>query len=797
MSSLLRLFIWIHTIQCITSHWLDLAALPTSDSGMAVGSHVASRSIYLLGGNVGQTTLTKYSIDFNTFSTIEPTPLTSPLNSNSQFWTQQDDIVYMMSTLTSLAAFDLATLTYSESLTFVPQNPGVAPCLASSMDYLYVTGGSSQPDVLQVFQISTGQWTQPINRMITGRSQHSCVVHESWLYVFAGYDGSFLTSTECIYISDSQFRNRIWQDYVTLPQAVIYSRAISCGNQIFVLGGRISRSSYKPSNIAQIIDKLDETISVQYMPYAVYSMGTVCFEQDVYVFGGQSANSVFYYTEFTDDPTKSPTSATKYPTLRTRMPSVRPSEFPSRRPSNDPTVLPSNAPSKSPTIATETPSNIPTRSPSNRPSKPPTIETEPPSDDPTRFPSNIPSSSPSQVPTRLPSVVPSQTPTQIPSNAPSNVPTVTTIAPSIVPSNTPSVTPTIAPIKIETTDEEKKGKGGSHDDASANSGMFDGFSSTQVTLIVILIILTGVLFIVLIVMVVIKWKTDKQIQLDVENMEKQQRSIYGEQEGNDDDGTTVEDKNDNAFEGDLGKVRSEPNEDDILAQVLALSLAEEEEAREKEQMEMMKQIKIMKQIEEEQERKRQGQIESEQVKDHDDNAGSLPESVHESIHDSDTVSLPGSEHDSDDEVLKTDNITTGGNDGIVDEYKQDVEDVMDNPTSPNYNVKMVFNTGTMEQGGIELAGETDSDDDILVEADITMGAHAVVRNHVDGDEVMFGTGDLPESDNSDDDVLVGENIGTTRTGGGDGSIALPGQPTLGLNDEDQALPSTSTAQSGE
>eukprot|EP01083_Nonionella_stella_P175212 609497_1 len=118
--------------------------------------------------------------------------------------------------------------------------------------------------------------------MITGRSQHSCVVHESWLYVFAGYAGSFLTSTECIYTSGSQSTWGKWQDYVTLPHAVIHSRAVSCGNQLFVLGGRNTQGTL---NIAQIIDKLDETISVQYMPNAVYSMGTVCFGQDVYVFG--------------------------------------------------------------------------------------------------------------------------------------------------------------------------------------------------------------------------------------------------------------------------------------------------------------------------------------------------------------------------------------------------------------------------------------------------------------------------------------------------------------------------------
>eukprot|EP01083_Nonionella_stella_P300046 1022288_1 len=341
MSSLLRLFIWIHTIQCITSHWLDLAALPTSDSGMAVGSHVASRSIYLLGGNVGQTTLTKYSIDFNTFSTIEPTPLTSPLNSNSQFWTQQDDIVYMMSTLTSLAAFDLATLTYSESLTFVPQHPGPYPCLASSMDYLYVTGGSSQPDVLQVFQISTGQWTQPINRMSAGRYYHSCVVHQSWLYVFAGYGeyASWLTSTERI--NTSEITRRLWQNSATLSHATVNSRAISCGNQLFVLGGFNTQGTL---NTAQLINPLAQTTSVQYMPYAVEGMGSVCFEQDVYVFGGDRA---FYYTDH------ALTYDTQNPTSLTFLPSVTPSELPSHTPSDNPTTPPSSG-------STEHPSEVPT-----------------------------------------------------------------------------------------------------------------------------------------------------------------------------------------------------------------------------------------------------------------------------------------------------------------------------------------------------------------------------------------------------------------------------------------------------
>eukprot|EP01083_Nonionella_stella_P318158 1161595_1 len=135
----------------------------------------------------------------------------------------------------------------------------------------------------------------------------------------------------------------------------------------------------------------------------------------------------------------------------------------------------------------------------------------------------------------------------------------------------------------------------------------------------------------------------------------------------------------------------------------------------------------------------------------------------------DTGDLPESDN-SDDDVLNTEKITTG-NDEIVDEYKQDVDDVMDD---------VALNGCMVEQSGIGLA--SDSDEDVLVGGDITVGSAAPLRSKpVLQEEVMLDTGDLPESDNSDDDVLVGENIGTTRTGGGDGSIALPGQPTIGLN----------------
>eukprot|EP01083_Nonionella_stella_P221468 791185_1 len=340
---------------------------------MAVGSY--NGSIYLIGGvaAVGMS-LTKYSIDLNTVTLIEPTPWSSLrrdtyLFNNGQFWTQQDDILYVSSPDTELTTsdfligrLDLATLVYSNEFPGVPQDIGLwngHHCLASSTDYVYVTGAYLAQDwnLLQALQISTGNWTVG-NRMNVGRVYHSCVVYGSFLYVLGGHvheDGRLssnahtinLTSTERIDIN--QITSQNWSYAVPLIQAVIQSRAVSCGDKLFVLGGR-GPDGYV--NLAQIIDPLTQSISTQTMPYAAFAMGAICFEQDVYVLGGhggkhenETLDSVFYYTEFTDDPTtdpitmrptghptrdpsKVPTARTQHPTSLTLSPSIPPSNSP-------------------------------------------------------------------------------------------------------------------------------------------------------------------------------------------------------------------------------------------------------------------------------------------------------------------------------------------------------------------------------------------------------------------------------------------------------------------------------------
>eukprot|EP01083_Nonionella_stella_P174000 601988_1 len=316
---------------------------------MAVGSY--NGSIYLIGG-ANWRTLTKYSIDLNTFTLIEPIPwLSDPISdlflfNIGQFWTQQDDILYVSSPDLSFSfqyiqSLDLATLVYSDTFATVPQDIGAEygyHCLASSTDYIYVTGADLGQDshLLQALQISTGQWTMG-NQMNVGRRRHSCVASGRFLYVFGGHDPHVntltmsnthtinLTSTERIDIN--QITSQNWSYAVPLIQAVIHSRAVSCGDKLFVLGGRGPDGFV---DLAQIIDPLTQSISTQTMPYAVLAMGPICFEQDIYGFGGKTDSndndSVVYYTEFTDDPTTDPITMrpTGHPTISTRDPSKVP-----------------------------------------------------------------------------------------------------------------------------------------------------------------------------------------------------------------------------------------------------------------------------------------------------------------------------------------------------------------------------------------------------------------------------------------------------------------------------------------
>eukprot|EP01083_Nonionella_stella_P106863 308814_1 len=654
MSSFHLLFIWIHVIYHTTSQWVQLATNVKSSGGWAVGSY--GRTIYLLGGFQDSHGFIEYDMDANKFTSINNSPIDGfQLSQDQQFYTQQGDILYMFKDNLALTMFNLATLTFTHAAYLAFEtNIGGLSCLTSSSEFVYVVGGRNLADYIttvQVLILQTQQWR--VTNMNQARAYHTCTVNNNYLYALGGYDGSnFVHNTERMQADLTGIILHNWEDSVPLQIPVIYSRALSYGNRIFVLGG--SYNSQKIDTI-QIIDTASGTLSFNTLPVALSSMGAQIIDSKIYLIGGKldgsgNSNKAWYYDLITNDPTKRPSET---PTRPTNAPSHRPTEK---------TDSPSKTPSASPSMGTE--------DPTKKPSLNPTISPIPsPSQHPTRFPSRYPSVPPTKFPTESPIIVPT-TATVQPTRAPSAVPSYTPSVTPSAPSTPPTVTPSHAPI-VKTNDDQ--------DDAE--EGLFDGLGSSKDTWTVVLAIVAVLLCTVVGALIVhdYKNKVTRTMSENVDNLEKQAQPRDVEDKGNAKDGLA----DDGAKEK---KAEVAPDEDGILAQVLALSLAEEE-ARKQEQ------IELMTQIEEERERKKR-----------------------------DSARI---QHD-DDKITK-------GNDAIVDEYKQDAEDVMDD---------VALNGGMVEQDGIGLA--SDSDEDVLIGGDITMGS--VVSNPaVLQEEIMFDTGDLPES----------------------------------------------------
>eukprot|EP01083_Nonionella_stella_P071445 191901_1 len=104
----LQLFLF-HLSRCLANIWIE-GKLPSVRSSAAIG--IYNRNIYIIGGGYDSGTgLTEYSIDTETFQDLVNWA-TLP-SGNNQFWTQQQDIVYMLTGTQGLETFNLRTQSYS------------------------------------------------------------------------------------------------------------------------------------------------------------------------------------------------------------------------------------------------------------------------------------------------------------------------------------------------------------------------------------------------------------------------------------------------------------------------------------------------------------------------------------------------------------------------------------------------------------------------------------------------------------------------------------------------------------
>eukprot|EP01083_Nonionella_stella_P030180 82814_1 len=405
-----------------TTTWIMGSEPVRINFGRVVGSY--NDTIFLLGGQMALYGIQKFQTTTKRFTYRDDNALPLYTKAFGQGWTQKEHIIYFTQTESKLAMYRMDTEQYISNWMDVPIDIGVDACLASSNDHLFVVGGSysstSSPtfhNKLQIFSLSTLQWTNNASSMNTARTTAACIVANDYLWAFGGrydtvdYKAGQLASNERVELNNITQNTWVYVD--SLTTALTGLRAVVYKDTIYVIGGN---AFVYTNDIVHLMDTQTGALTgTDHLPFLTAVSSPIVVRDVLYVFGGQDLFVFDKWTYFNfSSPTTNPSTApTGIPSVSPSSPSVVPSVFPSI-PSIAPSKLPTSGPSKSPTSG---PSDIPTSGPSKSP---------------TSGPSNVPTSGPSNVPSIHPTAGPSQwrssNPSVNPSVQPSGSPIETTVA---------------------------------------------------------------------------------------------------------------------------------------------------------------------------------------------------------------------------------------------------------------------------------------------------------------------------------------------------------------------------------
>eukprot|EP01083_Nonionella_stella_P226282 803775_1 len=329
----------------------------------AVGYDSSNNTIWILGGypyNGDPQSLISYDIVSNLFTDYTVTALSDDVWGWGDFYTQIDDILYMIDPLgEKLSTFNVNTaqFTYYYQNIDIPLGALNYGCLASIDDALFVLGAGPTPSLLdpkkhvQVLNLTTRTWivSPEVDYLNQSRTRSSCIVHpyNNALYAIGGYTETI----EKLYVGDlahlSQYN---WEFIDSLPHPISHLRSVVYENDIVSIGGYNSVTGAR--NEVFVIDVTSDTVRLSgFMAFDCQTAGFILARNVLYSFGGSKISNQFQYLNMSEqthrptaDPTLQPSTA---PT--TASPTEYPSASPTTYPSTSPTII-SALPTKYPSI---------------------------------------------------------------------------------------------------------------------------------------------------------------------------------------------------------------------------------------------------------------------------------------------------------------------------------------------------------------------------------------------------------------------------------------------------------------
>eukprot|EP01083_Nonionella_stella_P028024 77163_1 len=289
--------LFFHIAFCIeftisnAQNWISPSStLHNADLLMAVGSY--NDSIFILGGWNNHYQITEW-VD-QVFISSANVRLTDASYGGGQWYTQQSNTLYMIEP--SGNAFSIFTMDTQQfvaswnGIRFEGPNVGDESCLASSVNYLFVSGGDVGLTAVQMFDLHASQWIENVTPMQQARAYHSCIIDEvnEELYVIGGHDGSYEAYRKTIEkITVSNIQQNAWAYIEDLTEGTIGTRAVIYEDNIYVIGG-LTKSAQVLMDI-HVISTSSGTVTVSRtsLPYGQFGAAIILVDAVIYLFGGR------------------------------------------------------------------------------------------------------------------------------------------------------------------------------------------------------------------------------------------------------------------------------------------------------------------------------------------------------------------------------------------------------------------------------------------------------------------------------------------------------------------------------
>ena len=183
----------------------------------------------------------------------------------------------------SVKVFNMATKTWRPLSEMNECRGGASSVLYEG--HMIVTGGRSLASVEELnLAQQDAHWVESQFKLPAPSECHACVVYQKKLFLIGGHDGGMVCDT----IHEIQLTPPYTLRLLTkMPRAICYHGAEIVSGKIFIIGGRTTVFCDDTTNTVLMLDPVTNTCTeLKPLPYAVSSMATVAWKDNVVVLGG-------------------------------------------------------------------------------------------------------------------------------------------------------------------------------------------------------------------------------------------------------------------------------------------------------------------------------------------------------------------------------------------------------------------------------------------------------------------------------------------------------------------------------